>query len=124
QPCPFGRTSGSDLQHHEAAVDAEAGDLCVVPQIAERIRLDAQPGPPDITERDQIPGDSLDCIGWNCKADARIAARWGNDRSVDADDFSTGVEQRSAGVAGVDGRISLNDVLDDPSIVRLDRTAK
>ena len=58
--------------------------------------------------RQQI-ADDVDRDG-EADADVALRARVGVDRRVDADDFAAHVEQRSAGVAGVDGRVGLNDV--------------
>ena len=57
--------------------------------------------------------DRLGGIDGNGEADAGVllGAVLGNHR-VDADDFALGVEQRAAGVAGVDGGIGLDGVFD------------
>ena len=45
------------------------------------------------------------------KADTLVAARTaGQNRGVDADQFAAIVDQRSAGVAGIDGRVGLDEV--------------
>ena len=49
------------------------------------------------------------------------------DRGVDPDDPAPGVGERAAGVAGVQGRVGLDDVLDEParpSVARRERPAK
>src|SRR3954465_2523728 len=38
-----------------------------------------------------------------------------NDGRVHADDFATRVDERAAGVAGIQRRISLDDIVDEPS---------
>ncbi len=46
------------------------------------------------------------------EADALIAARAAEDRGVDPHDLAGGVDQRPAGVAGVDGGVGLDEVLE------------
>ena len=38
-----------------------------------------------------------------------------DDGGVDADDFAAGVDERAAGVAGVEGGVGLDDVVDEPA---------
>src|SRR5438876_8643552 len=46
------------------------------------------------------------------EAHAFVSRAFGEDGSVDADDFAAHVDQRPAGVAGIDGRVSLNHGLE------------
>ena len=55
---------------------------------------------------------AVDRVDRDGKADAGVGAGRGKDGGVDADHAAGGVEQRPAGVAGIDGRIGLDDVGD------------
>ena len=48
----------------------------------------------------------------NREADAFDAEILGQHRGVDADEFAIGIDQRAAGVADVDGRVGLDEVLE------------
>jgi len=48
------------------------------------------------------------------EADADVAAALAVDRAVDADHLTADVEQRPAGVAGIDGRVGLNEIVVRP----------
>ena len=61
---------------------------------------------------DQVVVDLDDGVGGHGEAHALIAARLGEDGGVDADDLAVHVQQRAAGVAGVDGRVGLDEVLE------------
>ena len=60
-------------------------------------------------------------IAGDRKADALRAA---DDRGVDADHLGAGGHQRSAGVAGIERGIGLDDVFDGPAAHRADRAAE
>ena len=53
-------------------------------------------------------------------ADVALAATGGGDLRVDADDLAVAVEQRTAGVAGVDRRVGLDDAVDREAVRRRD----
>ena len=59
----------------------------------------------------QVVHDVLGHVGRDREADADVAARLRNDLRVDADQLSLGVDERAAGVAMVDGRVGLQEVL-------------
>src|SRR5688572_24621071 len=50
-------------------------------------------------------------VDWNCKTDAVIATAATENRSVDADQASFGIDQRATGIARVDRRVSLDEIL-------------
>ncbi len=54
------------------------------------------------------------------EADARILIGVRQDHGVNADDFAARVEQRSAGVSGIDGRISLDGVFNRRTVAAAD----
>src|SRR5204862_6522762 len=70
---------------------------------------DGEVGSNRATVADQERLDALRGIAGYGEADA---LRHGDDGGVDADHLTTRVNQRTAGVAGIEGRVGLNDVLD------------
>ena len=59
----------------------------------------------------EVGEHSLCCVDGNGKADAgALVGAVGGDHGVDANDLAMRVEQRPAGVAGIDGGIGLNGV--------------
>jgi len=60
---------------------------------------------------DQVIVDVNDRVGRHGKSDALVAVGLGKDGRIDADHFAIHVEQRAAGVAGIDGCIGLDEVL-------------
>jgi hypothetical protein len=61
---------------------------------------------------DEIVVDRDDGVRRHGKADALVAGRLRVDRGVDTDDLPVHVDQRTAGVSGIDRRIRLNEVLE------------
>ena len=59
----------------------------------------------------QLRDDRLDGVGRNVEGDADSAAGRREDRGVDADHVAVDVEGRAAGIALVDGRIDLDEVV-------------
>ena len=55
--------------------------------------------------------DAGDDVDRNREADALVAAGGAGDGGVEADDFAAEIHERAAAVAGVDGRVGLNEVL-------------
>ena len=53
-----------------------------------------------------------DHVDWDREADADVAAGARDDRGVDADELAVQVDERAAGVAGIDRRVGLNEVLE------------
>src|SRR5215472_13816317 len=77
------------------------------------LELDADGAADDLVAgADEVVVDGDDGIGGHCETDALVAGRLGVDRGIDADDFAVHVEQRAAGVAGVDGGVGLDEVLE------------
>ena len=77
-----------------------------------RIEPHAQIGPHDRAVLDELVGDDHHHVDRNREADAFVAAAGAGDGRVDADHFAAEVEQRAAAVAGVDGGIGLQEVLE------------
>ncbi len=61
--------------------------------------------------RGQLLGDPLRQVDGDGEADAFITAAVGRNGRVDADDLAVEVHERAAAVAGIDGRVSLDEVL-------------
>ena len=61
------------------------------------------------------------CVGGNGKADALGAD---NDGGVDADHLAARRHQRAAGIAGIERRVGLDDVVDQPAAARTQRAAE
>src|SRR5262249_41171138 len=64
----------------------------------------------DFAVLDQRMHDVLGVVGGNGESDPVVAAGARCDGRVDADDFALEIDQRSAGVAGIDGGIGLQKV--------------
>ena len=60
---------------------------------------------------DQVVIDADNGVGGHREADSSVGSGFGVDGRIHADDFAGHVEQRAAGVAGVDGSIGLDEVL-------------
>ncbi len=73
-----------------------------------RLAADAEPRATHAAFADQRHRDALRCSGCDGKADA---LRREDDGRVDPDDVSPRVDQRSAGVSGIEGRIGLQNVV-------------
>jgi hypothetical protein len=65
-----------------------------------------------MTIADQLRHHSVHDVDWDRKSDACIRPRRRNDRGIDTDHMATGIEQGASRVAGIHGRIGLNDIRD------------
>ena len=106
---PVGRTAGMDLAHNAAARPVETERLGQV--VVDRLQLRAEPGPLDMAAIARRGDDALDHVGGNGKADADAAAALRIDGAVDADKPAIHRHQRAARIAGIDGRIGLDEEL-------------
>ena len=80
----------------------------------------------DITAADsaiaqQAAGDELGGVDSDGEANSLC---WQDRRSVDADHVSARVDQRTAGIPGIQRRISLNDIFDEPARVGAQRSSE
>ncbi len=80
---------------------------------ANRNRLNAKIGATNVTLIDQIIGDGFGGIDGNREADARRCAARRKDRGIDAYDLAVSVDQRTAGIAAIDGGVGLNGFIDE-----------
>ena len=76
-----------------------------------RLNLHADPAAGDRAVVAQLRHHRLHGLGRNVEGDADIAAGRREDRGVDADHVAVDVEGRTAGIALVDGRIDLDEVV-------------
>src|SRR5713101_2219947 len=108
-PCGFRRTLVLDAGDQGAArrLDVEAfGNL-----VGDLLDADAKPAAPKLAELPQRIDHAGDGLGGHGKADADRAARRRDDQRVDANHRSEEIEQRTAGIAAVDGSVGLDVVV-------------
>ena len=77
-----------------------------------RVQVHAQKGPRHLARLDQLPAHDHEHVDGDGEADALVAAGVAGDGRVDADDLAVEVDQRAAAVAGVDGGVGLQEVLE------------
>jgi hypothetical protein len=92
--------------HDDDAIDAQAG--CFVLTRGD----DADARHRNTTVADELSRDAIDDVDRDCKADARRCAGPRDDRTVHTDQPTGAVEQRAAGIAGIDRRIGLDQAAD------------
>ena len=84
----------------------------------------AEPAAARLAVLAQLIDNGDGAVRGNGKADSNRTPRRRDDRGIDADDLAVEVEQRSAGIAAIDRRISLNVVVVgtgiDVAVARLD----
>src|SRR5262249_15199760 len=85
---------------------------------------DAQVGEMHAAFGNQVVRDSLCCVYRNGESDACGSACWSENRRIDSDHFAARIDQRSAGVAAVDGGVSLNRFIDKGRLASLHRSTK
>src|SRR6266513_2843678 len=93
---------------------------------ADIVDADSQRLNTDVPVGDELIHDTLGQRDWNCEAVAGIVTGGARDRAVDADHFTVCIHQRTAGIAGIDRRISLDQVTDRVLVcpVRVDQLWK
>ena len=82
---------------------------------------DADRGAADAAVARDLAGDEIGGVGGDREADALRAH---DDRRVDADHLAGRGDQRAAGIAGIERRVGLHDVLDHAAGARLQRAAE
>src|SRR5215470_1373119 len=78
---------------------------------SDRLNLHAEPAAADHALVLELGDDRLHRLGRNIKGDANRSARRREDRGVDPDDVAVHVEGRAAGIAFVDRRVNLDEVV-------------
>ena len=100
---PFGVTTTDDHAIREAVDAADRRGLA-------RLELDADGAANDLMFRpDEHVVDIGDDVGRHGEADALGAHGLGVDGGVHADDLAVHVDERAAGVAGIDGGVGLDE---------------
>ncbi len=93
-------------------LDVEAfGDL-----VGDLLDADAEPAAAQLAELPELVDHAGDGLRGHRKADADRAARRRDDQRVDADHFAIEIEQRTAGIAAVDGGVGLDVAVIGPRI--------
>ena len=80
----------------------------------------AEPGAAHAAVLQDLRQHVLGGVGGDREADALRAH---DDRGVDADHLAARVDERPAGIAGIEGRIGLDDVADQAAVLRAQRAA-
>src|SRR5579871_1903921 len=107
----FGSAATSDLLYEHAVVGIEAHLLGEVG--ADGVRDDAERGPFDTAVSGEIAQYRFGSVDGDGEANAgALIGAIGGDHGVDADDFAARVEKRATGVAGINGGIGLDGVID------------
>src|SRR5690606_3616422 len=74
---------------------------------------DAEQAAANFTEVDDLAHDRARDLRRHGETDADVAAGAGEDRGIDTDEFAPHVHERATRVAGINGRIGLDEVLDN-----------
>jgi hypothetical protein len=115
EACALGCSAGYDALDEDAGVGGEAhlrGEIGT-----DGVGDDAERGTADAAVTGEVGKDGFGGVDGYGKADAgALVGAVGGDHGVDADDFSVGVEERAAGVAGVDGGVGLNGVFNGRAV--------
>ena len=109
QPRLLRRRALLDAQHDRAFGHRHAELLRRLRR--EVLRLDAEPPAPHLAEVQDLVDHRARHVGRHREADADVAARRPDDRGVDADQLAAQVDERAAGVAGVDRGVGLDELL-------------
>ena len=84
---------------------------CSASGLRDRLDDDAQVGAVHLAVLLQLSADPLGQVDGDGEADALVAAGVGRNGRVDADDLAVEIHQRAAAVAGIDGRVGLDEIL-------------
>src|SRR5262249_39293784 len=109
--------SGGHLRDQNTLLHREAG---VTHQLREQLHgSDVHPAAGDTAVRDQLGHDAARRVDGNGEPYAHRAARGAVDHGVDADDLAAAVDERPPRVAGVDGRVGLDELVKHDAVVVL-----
>src|SRR5439155_8649799 len=95
--------------------------LHTAPGQTNRASADANPRPAHVARRDALRNDDAGRAHGNRETDS-LRAR--DDRRVDADHFTARIDERLAGVSGLERGVGLNDGVDQPPGLRPHRAAE
>ena len=79
--------------------------------VIDRLKRGTEPGPLHLSAIMRRGNDALDHVGGNGEADADTAARLRIDGAVDANEMPVHRDQRTAGIARIDGGVGLDEEL-------------
>src|SRR5205085_2452078 len=114
------RTFEGDVANEHTALHRQVKALRMPPRQLDGLTHGADVAPPHAPITDQPRRDELRRICRNREADP---LRAGDDRRVDADDLSAGIDERSTRIARVERRVRLNDTVDETARLRPHRPA-
>src|SRR5262249_14333279 len=110
------------LGHEDSLVDGQSG---VPDQLGEQLyRSDVDPAAGHASVGNQLGNDTPRGVDGDGKPDTHRAARGAVDHGVDTDDLAAAVDQRPARVAGVDGRVGLDELVEHDAVVVAERSAQ
>src|SRR5262249_16417592 len=115
------RTIRLDLHQQRAHLVFDASNHRMPPRDRRGLAGHADIGTPDIARAGDLRQDELRGIARDRKADALSTI---DNRSIDADYFGIGRDQRPTGIAGIERGVGLYHVFDDASAYRADRPAE
>ena len=111
--CRLARSAGDLGSTREMRVPARSAEAERLGSLLVEIdiELHAQEAAGDFVISDERFGDVAGDVDRDREADAFVAAGGAGDGGVEADDFAAEIHERAAAVAGVDGGVGLNEVL-------------
>ena len=115
-----GRIRLDAADHHGAFLD----EACRVPQPPRNrglLRGDADEGTAHAAVAYQFAEHEIRGVGGDRKTDALCPH---DHRGIHADDFAVRRHQRTAGIAGIERGVGLDDVVDEPAVARAQRAAE
>ena len=116
--CFFSRAGGFNRYYQDAAFDSQIVSAHEATVQRHILPADANVAEPHSTVSYQAASDEFGSINRYGKTDA---LRGQNDRGIDAYNISARIHQRPAGIAGVERRIGLDHVVDQPPGARAQR---
>ena len=115
QPCPRRRTVRLQRRNHRTRRIVDTGIERVPARHRRGLTGHADIAAPHAAVLDQFAQHKLRGIGGDRETYPLRAA---NDGGVDADHFATRRHQRSAGIAGIERRVGLDHILNQPAVAR------
>ena len=111
QSSALGSSAGKDLLHQHAVIGGQSNLFGEIGPDGQR--CDAQRWPAHPAILGVVRQHRLDGVHWDGETDAgTLFCAAGGDQGIHADDLTARVQQRAAGVAGIDRRIGLQGVFD------------
>ena len=121
QPSGRGRPVRLERGDHRARGVVDAGKPGVAARYRRGLRGDADEAAPHTAVQDQLAEHELRGVARDREADALRAA---DDRGIDTDHLAARIDQRPAGIAGIERRVGLDHILDQPAVAGPQRAAE